>query len=230
MAMQTKEDVISHMQVYELRYIEREPGIDDYPLTIYVSDDMLRIDEAGEDSGYILYDDEKKIIYSVSHFDRSILVIEEYEFDVTQSPAEYKTEYFELSDAPKINGNKIFNYRVFTTVDNNEETCMDIQLAEGLLPSVRKMFKNYHQVVTGQQVKMTDNTLSEVQSACYYIDQIYNTAAYYDKGLPIREWHSNGRFKVLQSYNKVVVDKNLFSIPEDYHHFSISNSSKTFIN
>ena len=47
-------------EVYQLSYIEREPGTDDYEVTMLVSDRYIRIDEAGEESGYIIYDDKDK--------------------------------------------------------------------------------------------------------------------------------------------------------------------------
>ena len=113
--------------------------------------------------------------------------------------------------------------------DDDEETCTEVQLAENLLPKVTKILKNYHRVVSGQQVKLTDNNVNEIQTPCYYIDQIYNTAEYYDKGLPIQEWHSNERSRILTSYSESAVSPDKFSVPEDYRHFSIDKNSKTFI-
>ena len=76
-------------QVYELQYIEREQGVDDYETTMLVSDRYIRIDEVGEDSGFIIYDDKNKIIYSVSHNDESILIIKEYVFTEKDSPVKH---------------------------------------------------------------------------------------------------------------------------------------------
>lgn len=217
-------------QVYELQYVEREPGVDDYELTMLVSDRYIRIDELGESSGYIIYDDKKKTIYSISHHDKSILVINEYAYTDADSPVKYEVEYLQLSDAPKVSGNNIFNYRVFTGKDDKEETCMEIQLVENLLPEVSSLLKSYQGVISGQQVRMSDNKVSDMQTACFFVDQIYNRGSYYDKGLPIQEWHSNERSKILSSYKKVSINSSKFIIPEDYTQFSIDGNSKTFIN
>ena len=216
-------------QAYELQYVEREPGVDDYEVSMLVTDRYIRIDEVGESSGFIIYDDKKKSIYSVSHNDQSILVINEYEFADTDSPVKYEVEYLQLADAPKVAGFNIFNYRVFTGKEDKEETCMEIQLVENLLPEVSRLLKNYQTVISGQQVKMSDNKVSDMQTACFFIDQIYNKGQYYDKGFPIQEWHSNERSKILSSYKKVEVNSNKFIIPEDYKQFSIDANSKTFI-
>ena len=226
----TKEDKLKNTQeVYQLSYIEREPGVDEYEVTMLVSDRYLRIDQAGEDSGFIVYDDKDKIIYSVSHHDESVLVIKEHVFSEKTLPVKYEVEYLQLADAPMVSGNTIFNYRVYTGKSDAEETCLELQLVENLLPDVSKLLKNYQNVVSGQHVKMTDNKVSDVQTACYFIDQIYNTGKYYDKGLPIQEWHSNERFKVLSAYKKIAVSPGKFTIPEKYRQFSVDKNSKTFL-
>lgn len=220
----TKTSKISQ-EVYQLTYIEREPGTDEYEVAMLISDRYIRIDEIGEDSGYIIYDDEKKVIYSVGHQDKSVLVIKQHKFSEDSSPVKANIEYLQLADAPSVSGKNIFNYRVFINtgagVVDEEETCTEIQLVEGLLPEVRKILRNYQMVVSGQQVKMVDNKITEMQTACFYVDQIYNSGAYYEKGLPIQEWHSNEHSKILTTYNKITVDADKFKIPENYRQFSI---------
>ena len=217
------------LQVYELHYVEREPGIDDYNVTMLVSDRYIRLDEDGESSGFIIYDDEKKTIFSVSHHDKSVLVINEFDFSESDMPAEIEIEYLQLADAPKVSSNNIYNYRIFTKEKDIEETGMEIQLVENLLPDVAQIMKNYQVVISGQQVKMTDNKLTDMQTACFFADQIYNRGAYYDKGFPIQEWHSNERSRILSTYKKTEVNSDIFSIPDGYNQFSIDNNSKTFI-
>jgi|GEM_PF-1435322 len=217
-------------EVYQLTYIEREPGTDEYEVTMLVSDRFIRIDEVGEESGYIIYDDKKRVIYSVGHQDQSILVIKQHEFSENDSPVKSNVEYLQLADAPTVSGKNIYNYRVFIKtgagVVDEEETCTEIQLVEDLLPEVRMILQNYYKVVSGQQVKMVDNKITEMQTSCFYVDQIYNSAAYYEKGLPIQEWHSNERSKILRTYNKISVDPDKFKIPKNYRQFSVGKDSK----
>ncbi|MBT8120201.1 MAG: hypothetical protein KJN89_10835 [Gammaproteobacteria bacterium] len=216
------------LEVYQLSYIEREPGTDEYEVTMLVSDRYIRIDEAGEESGYIIYDDKDKVIYSVAHHDKSILVIKEKAFSEDDSPVKAQVEYLELADAPNVSGKAIYNYRVFVKKDKRteEETCTEIQLVEGLLPEVRGILQNYQKVVSGQQVNMVDNKISEFQDACFYADQVYNNGAYYEKGLPIQEWHSNDRSRILITYDKISIDPAKFKYPESYRQFSIDRESR----
>ncbi len=216
----------SAAEVYQLSYIEREPGVDDYEVNMLVSDRYIRVDEVGEDSGFIIYDDKLKKIFSVSHFDKSVLVINEHVFSEKDSPVKHEVEYLELADAPSVSGKAIYNYRVFTESKENEETCAELQIVDGLLPDVSRMLRNYQKVVSGQHVKMTNNIVDEIQTPCFYVDQIYNTGAYYDKGLPIQEWHSNERSKILTTYKKVKVDPGKFNYPEEYRKFSVDDSTR----
>ena len=146
-------------------------------------------------------------------------------------PVKPVVEYLQLADAPMVSGKNMFNYRVFVNAGKEglEETCIEIQLVEGLLPEVRTILQNYQKVVSGQQAKMTNNEISEMQPACFFVDQIYNSGDYYEKGLPVQEWHSNERSKILTDYKKISVDLNKFKLPEDYRQFSIGADSKTFI-
>lgn len=215
------------IEAYQLTYIEREPGTDEYEITILVSDRYIRIDETNEDSGYIIYDDKDKAIHSVSHHDDSILVITEFPFSEKNSPVKANVEYLELADAPSVSGESIYNYRVYIGGDDEEgETCTELQIVENILPKVREILQNYQKVVSGQQVKMVDNKITEMQSACFYVDQIYNTGAYYEKGLPVQEWHSNERSRLLVSYKKISVEEKMFSVPKKYRKFSIGSESK----
>ena len=222
-------------EVYKLSYIEREPGTDEYEVTMLISARYIRIDEEGEreSSGFIVYDDKDKVIYSVSHHDQSVLVIKEHVFSIADLPVKPTIEYLPLADAPMVSGKAVFNYRVYVNENNSdgesEETCIEVQLVENLLPEVRAILQNYQKVISGQQVKMADNKITDRQTACYYIDQIYNTGAYFEKGLPIQEWHSNERSKILTGYRKVSVASDKFKIPQDYRQFSIDASSKSFL-
>ena len=226
-AQTKKED----LDVYKLSYIEREPGTDEYEVTMLISSRYIRVDEDGENSGFIVYDDKDKVIYSVSHHDQSVLVIKQHVFSIENLPVKPKIEYLPLADAPMVSGKAVFNYRVYVNENNSdgesEETCIEVQLVEDLLPEVRTILQNYQKVVSGQQVKMVDNKITDTQTACYYIDQIYNTGAYFEKGLPVQEWHSNDRSKILTGYSKLSVDPDKFKIPEEYRRFSIG--AKSFI-
>ena len=213
------------LDAYELIYEEQETGTDTYQVKFTVNDSFLRIDQAGDTSGYVIYDDNKQVIYSVSHQDESVLVIPKYEYKKPDLSKTVNIEYYILPDAPKIAGQSTYNFRV-TSSDNSKDKCMDILLAEGLLTDVAAIFSSYQRLLTGQQSRLLNATPVEYQNNCFLSDQVYNEGDYYQKGLPIQEWHSNGKTRLLLSYKKVKVGAEIFQPEESYQKYSLDGLTK----
>ena len=207
---------------WRLTYQEKESGVDPYEVRMLVSRRFIRIDIVDDDSGYIVYDDARKTIYSLSHYDKKILVIHRRPFSSDDSGVRAQVEYLALSDAPTVAGKPVFNYRQYVSHGKQEETCAELQIAEGLLPEVAQILKRYQQVVSGEQTQLLKRTIEDVQTDCYLADQIYNDGRYYDHGLPIHEWHSNEKSRSLLSYKKIMIDPKVFALPGNYRHFSIT--------
>ena len=207
-------------KAYELLYDEQEPGTDIYRNRYLVTDNYLRIDEPGEDNGYILFDNSKHTVYSVSHGDQSILVIKAGDYTRPELDDSITIEYSLLPEAPTISGRQVYNYRVVAS-EAEKDVCMDIQLVKGLLPEVAAILNAYQKVVASQQARVLKNTPEEYRTSCFLYDQIYNDGRYYEKGLPVQEWHSNGRKKLLFSYKTIDIDPARFAVPESYRQYSI---------
>jgi len=208
------------VSAYEILYHEQETGTDVYPVRFIVTNRFIRIDDLSDNSGYILYDDKEHKIYSVSHFDKAVLVIPAYKYEKPAMQDKVEKVYEPFLDAPKISGKAVYNYRVNSSSDS-KDVCVDIQLVPGLLPEVTKILRQYQKVVVGQQAKTLKNTPEEYQTTCFIYNQIFNDGEYYLKGMPIQEWHSNGKKRVLTSYKKKDVDAKLFEHAEEYREYSL---------
>lgn len=205
----------------KLVYQEQEEGVDPYLVTFTVSSDYLRIDDESDDSGYIVFDISNNRIYSVSHFDKSILVIAQHPETKHNPDFEIDIEYQVLENAPMISGKQVYNYRVKAIAGDKSDTCMDIQLVPGLLPEVSKALQSFQEIISGQHVSSLGNTPEEYQTPCYLVDQVYNKGDYYSKGFPIQEWHSNEKRRQLMNYEDVEVDASVFEIPQEYRQYSL---------
>jgi hypothetical protein len=205
----------------KLVYQEQEEGVDPYVVTFTVSSDYLRIDDDSDNSGYIIFDISKKRIYSVSHFDKSILVIPEYPESAHDPDFDIDVEYRAIEDAPTISGKQVYNYRVKAVSGEKTDTCMDIQLVPGLLPEVSKTLQSFQKIISGKNVSGLEMTPDEYQTPCYLVDQIYNRGDYYSKGLPVHEWHSNKKKRLLINFEDTDVDPAIFKIPEEYRQYSL---------
>lgn len=208
------------VDAYELIYEEKEAGTDVYQVKFTISERYLRIDQLGDPSGYVVYDDKKHVIHSVAHQDESVLVIPQYSYEKSDLLKLVDVAYDPVPDAPKISGKGIHTYRV-TSSNNTKQKCTDIQLAEGLLPEVTRILAAYQKMIAGQQSRLLKTTPKEYQDGCFLSDQIFNEGDYYLKGLPIQEWHSNDKSRLLVSYKKVKVDPEIFQSNEPYEKYSL---------
>lgn len=168
------------VDAFELVYDEKEEGVDFYTVKFTVSDRFIRIDDSstggvgGHDkstsmnAGYIVFDLDDDVIYSVSHFDRSILVIPKYPYTIPDQNIKTSVIYEPLKDSPSISGKQVFNYKVIDITEAVPETCMDIQLASGLWPEVTARLQRYQAVIAGQQMKNIVTTPEEYRTPCLW--------------------------------------------------------------
>lgn len=209
----------------ELTYKEGEQGVDPYQTRYIATDRYLRIDDLSEDSGYILFDRRQNKIFSVSHFDRSILIIDNNEYERPALSSKLQTTDVELTAAPKIAGHTVYDYQVELVSDDIQELCTRVQYADGLLPEVGRLFHAYQQVNSGNLVKTLGRIPAEYQTPCMLSDQVYNQGEYYLKGIAIMEWHSNGRHRLLENYQQGEFDASLFELPDGYRDFRVGADS-----
>lgn len=208
------------IDAFELVYEEREAGTEAYQVKFTVTDRYLRIDQLDDESGYVVYDDKQRIVRSVTHHDQSILLIPDYAYQKPDFSNLVDVEYISVSEAPAIAGKSIYSYRA-VTADESRETCMDIKLAEGLIPEVTTLLASYQKILAGQQSRLLAATPEEFRGRCFLYDQVFNEGDYYSKGLPIYEWHSNGKSRLLLTYKKIAVDAAIFKSEEKYKEYSL---------
>ncbi|NNG11916.1 MAG: hypothetical protein HKM88_01570, partial [Halobacteria archaeon] len=88
-----------------LLYQEQEAGTDSYPLRILVSPEYLRIDDGYPESDFTLLDRTARTVFSVSHEDRSILVVPDTTADRQVPPGiNMELEQEVDTDAPSVAG------------------------------------------------------------------------------------------------------------------------------
>lgn len=217
----TQAGAANQVEAVKLRYQEIEQGVEPYEVVYTVSDDFIRVDDDSDSSGYIVFDRDKSKVYSVSHYNKSILVVPKYPDKSFDPDFELVVEFQALDDVPPISGKKVHNYRVRAVTDGSSETCMDIQLVPGLLPEAAKSLQAFQTIMSGLHSSTLENTPEEFRTPCYLVDQIYNKGDYYQKGLPIQEWHSNQRVRQLVNFENTSVDVSIFDIPPDYRQYSL---------
>lgn len=198
-----------------LFYEEQEEGVDAQLMRYLVNDKFLRIDNGSAEDSFILFDVNKKTIYSVNHDDQTILNIEYTAWK--QAAYDFKRTLSEkvLVDAPKIHNKDVNSYQVKA----GEQVCTQVFLIKDMFPEKMSILHDYQQVLSGQQVASLKNTPEELRTPCFLLDQVYHAGDYYRLGLPVQITYSRGYVKFLKDFTESEIDSRLFVLPEGYQEY-----------
>lgn len=209
----------SDIKAMSFIYEEKEPETESVNVRYLVNNKFLRIDNGQSSDDFILFDRNKKEIYSVNRDDQSILVIKNNEWLAPKYDFSIKENKTVLTKAPKIQGKHVMDY----SVSVNKDLCYRIQSVPDVYANEMQAFIEYQKVLSGQQVKLLANTPADMQTPCFLIGQVYNAGDYYRFGLPVHEWHSRGYIKVLRSYKQEKIKQELFVLPKGFESYSITD-------
>ena len=193
-------------------YQEKETGTPVSNMRYLITEDYMRIDEGNESDDFILFDTFENKIYSINHEDQTALEIDYHPWKLPNFGFSRKVVNSKMTEAPKVSGKFIQRYQVF----GNEKLCTDVQYIPDVYPEQMKVFAKYQRVLSGQQVVVLDATPSDMQTACFLVDQVYNDGGFYKKGLPVQIWHSRGYARMLIDFKEETVKENLFELPGEY--------------
>jgi hypothetical protein len=199
-----------------LSFMESGPEGDN-PVRMLVNDKFLRIEDGDSPDGFIVFDRATRTIYSVSHAEKTTLVVHAQPVTLAMpKPFENKIEQ-EKESLPAVDGKTVTHYRLVT----NRQRCFDVYAADGLLPEVVTALREYHETLAGEQAAMQANMPAGMQSACDLADQVFYPARYLDRGFPVRQVNFAGVTRQLISYKRAVpVEKGIFDVPKDYKQIS----------
>lgn len=198
-----------------LFYSEVEEGVEPQNMRYIVNNQFIRIDDGSEAADFILFNVDKKIIYSVNHDDQTILKIKNrpwktpvFDFNVTVAQALMKK-------APPVNNKTVVNY----SVKVKDAVCTDVFLIKDTYPDEMKIMYQYQRILSGQQVSTLKNTPLEFQTPCFLVDQVYHEGEYYKLGLPLQITFSRGYAKLLRNYKRADMSDALFALPKGYSEY-----------
>lgn len=204
-----------------VKFSEREQGIDPYPVRYLIAKDILRIDDDKDDGDFIIYDDKKRIIYSVNHDDSTILIIKYKDWALPSFSFTRNVSWKALEGAPKVDNKSVYSY----WLSAGKTVCSEAQVADGFLESESKMLMRYKKTLSAGQVDALVATPEEMRTPCLLVDKVYNTGSVYEKGFPLQQWHVNGLQRVMSSYNTdQKVSAQLFTLPENYKRYSLGDN------
>jgi hypothetical protein len=203
-----------------LLYDEKEQGTGQYPVRILVSKHYLRFDDNYDASDFLLVDRRTHTLFSVSHEERSILVIEGKPGDVSiPSNIDLAEERSEDEDAPTIGGNSPVHVRFKA----NSELCFEAILVPDLLNEVTEALTEYAEMLGWRQLNSLDAVPVTMQTPCFLSRYVYRPARHFTQGLPVREWDDSGYLRMLVDYGeKQKFSRSLFVLPDGYERLQVN--------
>jgi len=201
-----------------LLYEDSEPGIDAFPTRLLVNDDFLRMDDGTDDSGYTLFDRQKKIIYSVSHENKMILKLVAKETKQRlQRKLVMNARKLEDSGMPDIDGKKAIHYQL--TV--NDKLCANVIAIKGLHVKAVRALNEFRRVMVNVHLKNLANTPVEMQDECFLAHYIASPSRTLQFGLPVLEQDVRGLSRLLIDYkDNMKVNPLIYTLPEGYEYTS----------
>ena len=206
-----------------LRFSEQDAGGEPYETRMLLSHAYLRIDDGPNSDGYILLDRVAHTVYSVSHADRTVLVIKSLPVTL-EAPAKFdQGAVREDADYPAVAGQSVSHYRLTA----NRERCGDVFAAAGLLPDAVAALRDYHITLAGEQAQAESHRPVEQQSACDLADYIFTPARYLDHGFPVRYVNRSGHVRQLTDYTaQYSLNADWQTVPADYRYYSVADMAQ----
>lgn len=196
-----------------LSFSENTPDGDSYPVRMLVTDRFLRIEDGDARDGFIVFDRAKKIVYSVSHTDKTTLVLHAGPVKLDAPKAFVHQVDRDGEKLPDVGGRAVRHYRLST----NREPCFDVYAADGLLPEALAALREYHRALAGEQSAMQAMVPAGFQSACDLAEYVFLPARHLEFGFPVRQISRAGVTRQLVDFKTdVPVEKGLFDVPAAY--------------
>jgi hypothetical protein len=201
-----------------LTYDEREAGTDTYIVRVLVSPDFLRFDDGYAESDFALLERHSGTIFSVSHEDHSILVIENQPGDAALLAELTLTESRSVDDeAPAIAGKQAVHSQYLAS----GTLCYQTLTVPGLMDDAVAAMAEYAEVLARRQLNNMQTVPASMQTPCFLSRYVYAPARHYRLGLPVQEWDDTGYSTTLTDFSEdETVPATVFELPGEYERFS----------
>jgi len=203
-------------------YDERESNQDKttFQTEIRILPHRMLISDNRNNSGYLLVDRDKKIIYNINRDDKTIMVIKQQPI-TTPSPVkiDYEMKSQPSSAIPKIASVSATHYRI----DVNGQHCYDVVSAGNeFLPKITQAMVEFRQILASEHAKSVSKIPKDMIDACDLALNIYHSSDHLANGFPFREWDQHGYLRFIRYW--MMNDKvkpELLELPKGYETYSV---------
>lgn len=207
-------------------FVEQESGVEPYQTRMIITKKFVRIDDGEGSNNFVLYNRDKRIVYSINPDEKSIMAIHEKKlkkgriveppFKLTHSVKEMPV----MKDAPAVNGKMAKHYQLIT----NDKVCYDVVAVKGLMSDAVKALTDFHKHMASDSMITFNNMPADMHNACDMTSTTFNPARQFEFGFPIKEWGKREYMRSLVDYNvNYKADPKLFIFPEGYKHYTVQD-------
>lgn len=198
-------------------YQRQEPGIDPYPSRIVVTERYMRMDDNRDDGGYVLFDRDSGVVYSVEHEEGTVMEIHPRAVGLDSPvPLELGEEEVPAREAPSVAGKRP-RHHVLTV---NGESCYQVMSVADLLPETVAARRAFRRTMAGEHARILPRIPADMQDPCDLAGHTFAPARHLSWGLPIHEWDGRGNAQALVRFDPAFEpDPALFELPEGYQHY-----------
>ena len=213
------ETVLADLLVYR---VEKTAVSAPYLSRIMVSDDMLRMDEAGDDSdgsvgGYLLLDRKARLVLSVDPESRSVMVIGPPADDAgSESAVTLEIESRPLDGAPLFAGKQPMKHAFH--VQGKE--CFSIVSIEGVMPRAMKALREMNSILAERHRRVLGSA-ADTQQDCRFLVDAYRPGIAYSMGLMLTMMNGSENQQLVDYQQEMQVDAGFFEEPLEYNRFTM---------
>lgn len=207
-------------------FMEQESGVDPFQTRMIITKDFLRIDDGQTSDSYVLFDRNKKVVYSTLPEEQRVMSVHEKKLkkgQVFEPPfplVHSVKEMPEMKDVPKIDGESARHYQLIT----NDNVCYDVVSIKGLMPHVVKALKEFYMHMATDSIVTFNNMPADLHDACDMTATTFEPTRQFEFGFPIQEWGKRDYSRSLVDFDpEYIADPKLFMLPKNYHHYTVQD-------
>ncbi len=209
------ESIAADLLVYR---VENQHAPAPYLSRILVSDDMLRMDEVGDDSmqGYLLFDRKERLVLSVDPETRTTMVIAPAPDETTAKTAlALDIQSRPLDDAPLFGGKKPHEHLI--RIQGKE--CINLVTVEGEMPRAMNALREMNSVVANRHMRLLATAGEMAGEDCKLQLDAYYPGIEYSKGLMLTLMGDSENRHLVEYKQAIEVDPEFFEEPLEYNRF-----------
>jgi len=190
-------------EMIALRYVDQDPGDPAYLTRIFVTPDFMRMDGGENDGDFVLLNRRQRKVINVMRGNKLAMV-----FTAGTLPPQPAGWEPRLDAHQAARGTRAYRLTVKGVV------CREGVAAPDAAPDAARAMAELKSILAATQYRVWKDSPRAMQHDCDLANQVWETGATLELGLPLEEREFTGRTRQLESVSKQPVQPELFRVPD----------------